>query len=97
MDSWEHRSRNKRHPNEGLELYFTQQPDDIGSATFMEQRMRRKNESGTENMNTCTDGKRAPSRLHNIFINVELIKILFKDLAENEKNAESAPRGLSEM
>lgn len=39
-------------------------------------------------MRTDTDGKRAPSRLHNIFINVELIKILFKYLAEVEKNAE---------
>lgn len=48
-------------------------------------------------MRTDTDGKRAPFRLHNIFINVELIKILFKDLAENEKNAESAPRGVSEL
>lgn len=48
-------------------------------------------------MRTDTDGKRAPPRLHNIFINVELIKILFKDLAENEKNAESAPRGVSEL
>jgi len=38
-----------------------------------------------------------PSRLHNIFINVELIKILFKDLAEEEKNAESAPPGVTEL
>lgn len=36
--------RNKRHQNEDLELDFTQQPDDISSATFMEERMRRKNE-----------------------------------------------------
>lgn len=33
---------NKRQPNEGLELYFTQQPDYISTATFMEERMRRK-------------------------------------------------------
>ncbi len=60
--------------------------------------MRRKKEKSAENMRTDTDGKKSPpSRLHSIFINVELIKTLFKDLAENKKNAESAPRGLSEM
>ncbi len=29
---------NQRQPNEGLELYFTQQPDYISTATFMEER-----------------------------------------------------------
>ncbi len=86
---------NQRQPNECLELYFTQQPDYISTATFMEERMRRKKRKTLKIWEQT--GKRAPSRLYNIFINVELIKILFKDLAENEKNAESAPRGLSEM
>lgn len=63
---------NKRQPNEGLELYFTQQPD------YIEKEKRRKKEKGSENLRTDTDGKKSPLQtpqcLHKCGVNQNIVQ-----------------------